>query len=339
MSLEVLEKVKLNLHMFDVPSPVNGTGSSGLSAEAKTYYDKNLLEVARALLVHDQFAQTRDIPKHGGKKIEFRRIAKLKKLLTPLTEGVTPEGQDVSVSTVEAEAKQYGGYVALSDQIETIAIDNMVTEVTDIIGIQAGETLDTISREAMNAGTNVLYAEGQVSSRAELTQEHKLTVKAIQLAVRALKKQSAKKINGSYVGIIHMDTALDLRNDPNWIDVVKYNDAGRIYEGEIGKIEGVRFIETSEAKIFAKAGKAGTDGEKIDVYSTLILGANAYATTKPDGMGLQTIIKPKGSGGTSDPLDQRSTIGWKAMKVTEILTQENMVRIETGSSFSDGVAN
>lgn len=339
MNLEGYEKIKLNLHMFDVPSPVNGTGTGSLSAEMKTYYDKNLLENARPLLVHDQWAQTRDIPKHGGKKIEFRKFARLKKLLTPLTEGVTPEGQEVSVSKIEAEARQYGGYVALSDQIETTAIDNVITEVTDMIGAQAGETLDTISREAMNAGTNVLYAEGQVKSRAELTQDHKLTVKAIQLAVRMLKRQGAKKINGSYVGIINQDTSLDLRNDPAWIDVVKYNDAGLIYEGEIGKIEGVRFVETSEAKIFAKAGKEGSSGEKIDVYSTLILGANAYATTKPEGLGLQTIIKPKGSGGTSDPLDQRSTIGWKSMKVTEILTQENMVRIETGSSFSDGVAN
>lgn len=333
------ETLKLNLQMFDVPSNVNGTGSSGLSDEMKTYYDKNLLENARPLLVHDQWAQTRDIPKHGGKKIEFRRFNKLPKLTTPLTEGVTPEGQNLTVTKIEAEAKQYGGYAALTDQLETTSIDDMIMATTDMIGAQAGETLDTISREAMNAGTNVQYAEGQVDSRANLTQEHKLTVRAVQLAVRTLKKNGARKINGSYVGIINQDTALDLRNDQNWIDVVKYNDAQRVYEGEIGKIEGVRFVETSMAKIFVKAGAERSDGEKIDVYSTLIFGLNAYATTKPEGMGLQTIIKQKGSGGTSDPLDQRSTIGWKAMKVTEILSQEYMVRIETGSTFSDGIAN
>lgn len=326
--------LKLNLRMFDTSVPANTTGTESLSAEMKTFYDKNLLRYTKPHLVHDQFGQTRNIPKNGGKRIEFRRFEQLPKALTPLTEGVTPEGQTMTVTKQEAEVKQYGGFVSLSDQISMTAIDNVVVEATTAIGNQAGSTLDTISREALNAGTNVQYAEGQVSSRSELTAEMKLTVKAIKMAVRALKVQNTAKINGHYVAIIHPDCAYDITEDPRFIEVVKYKNPERIFNGEIGTLEGVRFIETTEAKKFTNAGASG-----IDVYSTLLLGENAYATTKIEGGGLETIVKPLGSGGTADPLNQRSTVGWKAMKVTEILSQQYMVRIETASTYNDHKAN
>lgn len=326
--------LKLNLRMFDTSVPANTTGTGSLSAEMKTFYDKNLLRYTKPHLVHDQFGQTRNIPKNGGKRIEFRRFEQLPKALTPLTEGVTPEGQTMTVTKQEAEVKQYGGFVSLSDQISMTAIDNVVVEATTAIGNQAGSTLDTISREALNAGTNVQYAEGQVSSRSELTAEMKLTVKAIKMAVRALKVQNTAKINGHYVAIIHPDCAYDITLDPRFIEVVKYKNPERIFNGEIGTLEGVRFIETTEAKKFTNAGASG-----IDVYSTLLLGENAYATTKIEGGGLETIVKPLGSGGTADPLNQRSTVGWKAMKVTEILSQQYMVRIETASTYNDHKAN
>lgn len=329
---EMAELMPLNLQLFaDV---TNVTTQDGMSVEMKTFYDRNLLENAEPELVHDQWAQTRDIPKHGGKKIEFRKFSQLPKALTPLTEGVTPDGQEISVTNIEAEVKQFGGYVKVSDILQMTTIDNVVVETTDMIGSQAGRSLDTISREVMNAGTNVQYGEGQVDSRNLLTGDHKLTVKAVKMAVRMLEKQHAKKINGSYIGIIHPDIAFDLTEDDRWIESHKYAKPEELFNGEIGMIAGVRFVKTTEAKIFAKAGANG-----IDVYSTLILGANAYATTKIEGGGLETIIKQLGSAGTADPLNQRATIGWKATKVTEILSQEYMVRVETGSTFSDGVAN
>lgn len=334
MNTNMNAAVKLNLRMFDTSVPANTTETASLAPEMKTFYDKNLLRYTKPHLVHDQFGQTRNIPKNGGKRIEFRRFEQLPKALTPLTEGVTPEGQTMTVTKQEAEVKQYGGFVSLSDQISMTAIDNVVVEATTAIGNQAGSTLDTISREALNAGTNVQYAEGQVSSRSELTAEMKLTVKAIKMAVRTLKVQNTAKINGHYVAIIHPDCAYDITEDPRFIEVVKYKNPERIFEGEIGTLEGVRFIETTEAKKFANAGASG-----IDVYSTLLMGENAYATTKIEGGGLETIVKALGSGGTADPLNQRSTVGWKAMKVTEILSQQYMVRIETASTYNDHKAN
>lgn len=327
------ELLTLNLRLFD-GAPANTTTATGMAVEMKTFYDRTLIENAEPELVHDQWAQTRDIPKNGGKTIEFRKYDQLPKALTPLTEGVTPEGREMKVTKLEATVKQYGGFVALSDLLILTAIDNNIVEASELIGSQAGRTLDTISREVMNAGTNVQYAEGQATSRAEITSDMKLTVKAVKMAVRFLKKQNAKRINGYFYGIINPDCSFDLTEDEKFVEVVKYKTPEKIYNGEIGAIEGVRFVETTEAKIFAGAGASG-----IDVYSTLILAANAYATTKIKGGGLETIIKQLGSAGTADPLDQRATVGWKALKVTEILSQQYMVRIETASTFNDNEAN
>lgn len=327
------ELLTLNLRLFD-GAPENTTTATGMAVEMKTFYDRTLIENAEPELVHDQWAQTRDIPKNGGKTIEFRKYDQLPKALTPLTEGVTPEGQEMKVTKLEATVKQYGGFVALSDLLILTAIDNNIVEASELIGSQAGRTLDTISREVMNAGTNVQYAEGQVTSRAAITSDMKLTVKAVKMAVRFLKKQNAKRINGYFYGIINPDCSFDLTEDEKFVEVVKYKTPEKIYNGEIGAIEGVRFVETTEAKIFTGAGASG-----IDVYSTLILAANAYATTKIKGGGLETIIKQLGSAGTADPLDQRATVGWKALKVTEILSQQYMVRIESASTFNDNEAN
>ncbi len=390
----------------------------GLSAEMQTYYSDYLIDNAEPYLAHDLFAQKHRIPK-GAKTISFRKYDPLPKRMTPIAEGITPDGQNLRVSVVEATVAQYGGYVELTDLLLLSAIDNNLCMATKLLGAQAGRTLDTISREVLAGGTNVQYGENAVDARYLLTGgkeegNHYMTVDCIRRAVRFLKSQNAEKINGSYVAIIHPDVAYDLMNDPNWKYPNQYADPTHIFEGEIGKIEGVRFIESSEAKIFHapdlaedtrtltitgdgilksvisftdsetikpnelvgrwvvignKRGYVGententmtlymdstktmpchvyeTSGETIypgeagaegrDVYATLILGENAYGTTELGHGGLEHIVKQLGSAGTSDPLNQRATVGWKANKVTVRLVEAFMVRIETASTFESG---
>ena len=311
----------------------NVTTDTGLSKEMKTFYSDYLIDMAEPNLVHDQFGQKHPIPKNGGKIIEFRKYDSLPKALTPLTEGVTPNGQKLSMSVITSNVQQYGGYIELSDILLLTAIDNNLVQATKLLGSQAGRTLDTITREVLNGGTNVQYAEGQVTARNSLvggqaSGNHYLTVDAVRRAVRFLKVMNAPKINGSYVGIIHPDVSYDLMSDPKWVNVKTYSDPDGIYEGEIGKIEGVRFVETSEAKVFEGAGASG-----VDVYSTLILGADAYGVTEITGGGLEHIVKQLGSAGTADPLNQRATAGWKATKTAERLVEQYMIRIETASTF------
>lgn len=323
--------IMLNLRMFDTVLNATTSASEGndLSAENKTYYSKYLIDNAEPELVHDQFAQKRNIPKNGGKTIEFRRYSPLPKAMTPLTEGVTPDGQALNVTTITSELKQYGGWVKLTDLLTLTAIDNNILEATKMIGSQAGRTLDSVTREIICGGTNVIYAGGTVTARANVTSDMKLTVKDVFNAARALKTQNAKKFNGSYVGIIHPNVSFDFMMSDDWLDVNKYTNANtKIFEGEIGKIGGVRFVETSEAKVFEGAGAEG-----VDVYATLVIGENAYATTSVEGAGLEHIVKQLGSAGTSDPINQVATVGWKALKTAEILSQEFMVRVESGASY------
>lgn len=324
-----MKEIKYNLQLF-AELNTNVTTSPGLSDEMKTYYSDYLIDNALPELVHDQFAQKHPIPKNGGKTIEFRKFVPFDKATKALTEGITPDGGTLTVTKLEATVAQYGFYVTLSDILQLTSIDNTLVETTKLLGSQAGMTLDTITREVLAGGTNVVYAGGK-EARAALDESCKLTVDDIYKAARFLKAQNAPKIDGSYVAIIHPDVAYDLMRNEEWIEAHKYAATSELFEGEIGKIAGVRFVETTEAKIFADGGKEGRD-----VYSTLVLGANAYGVTEIEGGGLRHIVKQLGSGGTSDPLDQRSTAGWKAIKVAERLVENYMTRIESCSTFESG---
>ena len=319
--------IKINLQLF-AEMNTNTTLDSGLSVENKTFYDMTLIDEAQANLVHDQFAQKRPIPKNGGKKIEFRKFDSLPKATQPLTEGVTPNGKKLSVTAIEAEVAQYGDYIVQSDVLELTSIDNTIVEATKILGRQAGLTLDTITRNVLQGGTTVFYAPKSdgttVESRKNLDATCKLTVDVVNRVVAFLKKVNAPKINGDYVAIIHPLVAYDLMSDERWIDAHKYAQPDNIYHGALGKIGGVRFIESSEAKIYENG-----------VFGCLFLADGAYGVTEITGGGLETIIKQKGSAGTADPLDQRSSIGWKAMKTAEILVEPYMVRVECKSALSD----
>jgi N4-gp56 family major capsid protein len=406
---------KLNLHLF--AANTNVTTDAGLSDEMKTFYSDYLIDLAEPYLVHDQFGQKHPIPKNGGKSIEFRKYSPLAKALTPLTEGVTPDGNKLNMGVITATVAQYGDYIVLSDVLLLTAIDNNLVQATELLASQAGRTLDTITREVLQGGTNVMYAQGGVSRAAlaytNATTNNNVTFDDIRKCVRALKVQNTPKIKGSYVAIVHPDVAYDIMSDSRWVNVKTYSDPEGIYEGEIGKIEGVRFVETTEAKIFhaadltadsrtlsvkttssssttlavkekitaadatalagrqftvdgvaytiasATAGAAGSASLTLsasasltqnkvlypagagangrDVYGTLILGENAYGVTEVSGGGLQHIVKQLGYG--DDPLNQRASCGWKAIKVAERLVEEYMIRLESTSSFDDAPEN
>lgn len=322
----------------------NTTGND-LSDEMKTYYSDHLIDLAEPELIHDQFADKYPIPRRGGKTIEFRKFTPLGKALTALTEGVTPDGQKLDVDTITATVSQYGGYVETSDVLDLTAIDPIVVQATQMIASQAGRTLDTITREVLAGGTNVIYAPAgstAVTSRAGIKATSKITLDLLRKAALVLKRQNAPKIDGSYVAIVHPDIAHDIMSLDGWIDVHKYATPENIYNGELGKIAGIRFIENTEAKIWKAAGaaKSDTDTTKENVYGTLVMGAHAYAVTEVTGGGLQHIVKQLGSSGTADPLNQRATVGWKAIKTAEILVDQYIVRIESAASEGDtAIAN
>lgn len=418
---------KITLNFFAAGDVLNTTGgtlengsitnSDALSPEMKTFYDKTLITLAGANLVHEQFGQKRPIPKNGGKTIEFRKFSKLPKAMKAITEGVTPSGNKLNVSSVSCTVDQYGDYVEQTDMLELTAVDNTIVEATKELAAQAGLTLDTVVRNEIVGGTNVMYVptlddkdrEQEVTSRADITADCKMRVKDVFKAAAELKAVNAPKINGSYVAIIHPYVAYDLMQDAaeQWIGIQKYADPDKILRGEIGTLGGVRFVESTEAKVYGPAeiadgfsrftvktavsssttsvavnepltaktfstpvpvyvdgaentvtaisvsggtatitlgtavaslsagavicGRgAGKDGSAV--FCTLFIGENAYGVTDVEGGGLEHIVKQRGYG--NDPLNQRSSVGWKATKVAKRLVEEYLIRVESGSEFS-----
>lgn len=306
----------------------NVTTSAGMSPELKIFYDKQLIENAKPNLIYYQFAQKRPIPKNGGQTINFRRFTSLPAATTPLTEGVTPDGRTVTVTEKTAAVRQYGDYITTSDFLELTAPDKIVTENNKLLGDQAGLTLDELTARTLWSSTNVqMTGTGSGGS----TGYEPLTFADVRKAVATLKSFNVKKIDGAYVAIVHPKVAHDLMSDPAWEAVNTYNPE-HIYEGEIGKLYGVRFVETT----------VGTYGDTSEVYGpyqnrffTYVLGDNAYGVTEVEGGGLRMIAKSKGSAGTADPLDQRSTQGWKASHVACLLADEAMVKIVSSSSIQE----
>ena len=399
--------MELNYQMF---ADVNTQTTGALSAEMKTYYGMELLENAKPQLVHNQFAATKGLPVGGGKTVEWRKFGAFDKALTPLTEGVTPDGSGISVSYITKELAQYGDYTTVSDMLDLTAIDDVVLEITDRHGANMGLTLDTVTRNEIQQGNQVIYApkigtdgaKTEVTSRAELDSSCKMTSELVAKAATQLKKMNAPTFDGKYVCIIHPSVAFDLRQDEAWIAAHQYAAATELFSGEIGELHGVRFVETTEAKIYRGAdlaqnartltvsgavsgntevsftggtvaadalagryvliggkrvkvasntaaklvleeavtaadktviypGEGGKDG--CAVYGCLFLGKGAYGVVDLSE-GTEVIVKPRGSSRTADPLDQRSSVGWKGVHAAAILYDEYMVRVECGSSYS-----
>ena len=313
------------------------TQEQDLSAEMKTFYDRNLIRLAEPELVHDQFGQKRPIPKGNGKTIEFRKFNALPAVPSDrtLVEGITPTGQNYGVTAITATVVQYGGYITITDMLNLTAYDNQMQEIMKVLAAQAGQVSDKVTRDILAAGTNVMYADhggDGNDERSDLDVDDILTIEDIKKAVRLLKRVNAKTIQGNYVAIVHPDVVYDLMNDSEWIDANQYAGSQAIFNGEVGKMYGVRFVESTMAKIWKPS--------SLPIYGTLVIAENAYGVTSLEGGGIETIVKQLGSGGTADPLNQRSTAGWKLNKTAVILEQSYMVRIESAASFgSSAVAN
>lgn len=298
---------------------------AGLAPSMQTYYDKKLLARLLPSFVHTQFGQKRPIPKNNGKTVDFRKMSGLSAATTPLTEGVTPGGNAITMTNITASIAQYGDFVEYSDLVDMTAIDPVLDELADVLGEQAANTLDQIVRDILVAGTSVQYAAGRVS-RITVAAGDNMTVAEIRKAVRTLKRNNAKPLEGGdFVAIVEPGATFDLQSDTKWEAASQYAGSKQIFSGEIGRLYGVRFVETTNAKKFAGAGASA-----VDVYATIILGKDAYGLIDvAGGSNVQNIVKPLGSSGTSDALNQRGSSGWKVSAFTaKIIDQLSIVRIE-----------
>ena len=368
--------------------------STGLN---KQYFDRQLLEGAKTRFVFTKYGQKRTVPLNNGKRVEFRRwnLFDIDDKMCALEEGRTPDGQSLSQSSVEAGLTQYGAYVEISDLLEDTAYDKVLSDSAELLGEQIGTVMEWVTRDAISSGNNVQRVGGK-SSRSEIAATDTLTVNEVRKAVRTLKKAKARPFTMDgrrphYVCICSPDAVYDLQNDSLWQDVSKYSNAESIYTGEIGRLFGVVFVESTEAKVIhqaaeisdAAAAYMGREGARInigdneytvksvdkannmitltaavttaiaadtvvyskeagalasdktaaDVHMTLIFGKDAYGVIDLENGAMESIVKPRGSAGADDPLNQRSTVGAKVTGFAAVILNDLwIVRIEHGVS-------
>ena len=340
-----------DLQLFAAGSVVNATtsyvnsdtgttdafsGVNTLSPTMKTFYDTELLENARPELIFTQFGKRQPLPANKGRTVEWRKWNTLPNA-PELQEGVVPSGEKMGMTTLTASLKQYGMFVAITDLLDLHAVDNVLLGASEELGASSGETKDILVRNELQTATNVMYCDSVDASGKKTTpsnyagmnaDNNRLTPDMVNKAVTWLKKCKAPKINGKYVAIIHPSVAYDLRSSDEWIEAHKYAATTEIFNGEIGELHGVRFVETTNAKVTEQTLSGGSGM----VYTSIFLGKDAYGIIDPDGGSMQMIVKDKSEVG--GPLEQYSTAGYKFEDCTKILYPERIIRVESCSAFS-----
>ena len=303
----------------------NMTASTGLTPGMQTYYNRELLRTFEPELVHLQFGDEHRMPENSGLVMNMRKIIPLEANTNTLSEGEPGESVMLTETEVTVKLEQYGEYARCTDKLDLSHLDMNILRKTKLFGDAGARSIDAVVREELATCTNVIYAGGK-TSRSALTSADKLTTKELRKAVRKLKKAHAQTFGGYYIAIVGPDTFYDLQDDETFVAVSRYQDKEAVYTGEIGRLFGCRIVETTEAKVFEGAGSSGAD-----VASVIVLGQHAYGVTSFKGAKPRTIVKPAGSAGTADPLDQISTVGWKMDGFgVKLLQPEFAVRIECG---------
>lgn len=319
------------------------SGVNTLAPELKTFYDTELLENARIEMIYAQFAKKQSLPANNGMTVEWRKWNNFAKA-GELTEGVIPTGQKFGVTNLTGSIKQYGTYTAITDKLELRAYDDVILGATEEMGASAAETQETLIRDGLLVGTNVMYCDNVSSAGvptaatscatmgASSTNGYAyLTDKMVNRAVTTMKKNRVPTINGKYVAVIHPSVAEDLRNSTGWIEAHKYAQPGEIFNGEIGELHGCRFIENVFAPVLTASGYQNKDGGAT--YATYFFGKDAFGIIDPAGGALQMIVHDKSEAG--GPLDQFSTIGYKfETNGATILYPERVLRVMSTSSYA-----
>lgn len=359
----------INLQLFaDAGTVVNATGNyvnaydgtttafSGantLSGELKTFYDTELLENARVELVYAQFAKKQPLPRGRGKTVEWRKwntFARAGKL----TEGVIPTGQKFGMSVKTASIDQYGTFAAVSDQLELHAYDDVILGATEEMGAPLAETQEVLIRDALLTNTNVLYCDnvtedgtfvstptscatmaagGTTGSSDSATPNGwaKLTPDMVAKAVTKMKKDRVPMIHGKYAMVIHPSVAYDLRKSKDWVEAHKYAATTELFNGEIGELHGMRFIEDVFAPVLT--GNNYKNKANGATYACYAFGKDSFGIIDPDGGGAEMIVHDKSEIG--GPLNQFSTIGYKfETNGATMLYPERMLRVMAVSSYS-----
>lgn len=300
--------------------------TSTLTQEMSTYYEKVFLERAEYEYIFNQGAQMRSMPANEGKTVNFTRHTPLATATTALTEGSNPAEVALTATTVSATLAEYGTTVKISRFLDLTSIDKNNKEKIEVVGQNMGETLDEITRNELFTGATVQLAGGK-SALTDVAATDVLNVAEIRKAVRTLKKNKARRYQdpvAPWMGKVGPDTSYDLTNDTTFINADIYdNGAEKLYNGELGKILGVRLLESPNQY---------SESSTTTVYSNFIHGADAFGCIDLVGDKPQMYIIPHTKIDSGNPAGRFSLVSWAASYVCKTLNASWIINVKTGAT-------
>lgn len=307
----------------------NLTTTGGLSAKMAIYYSKRGLSRLRENLVIHQFGEKKELPKNNGKQVNwFRRVDSAADTST-LSEGTVPSPITLSANQITAQLAQYGNFTQTSDLLEMTSIDNEIEAAVDVLSFKAARTLDTLDRNVLDGGTTIAYGNGKTALSATAAGDV-LNGAEVRKGVRALRAANAIPFSGGYFAwVLHPNNSYDLMGDTangGWVNANTYVDTTGIQNGEIGRLFGAKFYETTNVS----STTTGTSGS-ANVYSTHLLSQGAFGTVEFDGSYSIYVKKPSDQD-TSNPLNQYSTVGYKMTYAVKMLDDARQVTYKVGSA-------
>lgn len=327
------------------------TKSTDVAPVVSEYFSRDLLRRAQPKYVHPKMAQRRPLKQRNGNTMTFRKINRLSAATVPLVEGVSPQGKQLSNTDVSVSLVQHGDYVTLTDLIQAYVEHPILNDAQKVLAEQVADTVDQLARDKHVAGTNVLYGGGVASRTDIVTTTEKVTTALLDRAIRFLNNKNASRfteiikpgVNIATVGIrpafwavVHPDVLFTLETLSGWKSVTEYASLGGVMEAEVGAYKDIRFLCTTNAKVWAGGGGTASGDVKstssnADVYAILVYAQDAVGFVPLDGMSLESIIHPIGQAGASDPLNQVGTSGWKRVGAEVVLQDDFLLRLEVAA--------
>lgn len=305
------------------------TTTAQVPPEVRTYFDRLLLTLARPYYIYDMFAQKRTIPLNSGDQMVFRRYSTLSAATVPITDGTTPPGDALSVTDFSTQIKWYGNFVVITDQVQFTVQDRVLNESTRVLSLQLGLTIDTLIRNMMVATASSILASNGINGGTPT----EITTIDIKTAVRALRLGNARlmtkpipgenrfatsPVRSSYWGFMDVSIQNDLEACADFLSAANYPNPLDALEAEWGSTNNVRWLLSTNGYSTTAA---------IPVWSNIILGQEAYGVVKLGSKEAEFIVKPLGSSGTNDPLNQRGSVGYKYPFATRLLNDNWITRL------------
>lgn len=299
-----------------------------LSALMQTFYDRLFVDTAKHTLIFEQGAQMRPLPNGEGKIANFLRYTPMAIITAQIAESSNPTAVDLSSTNVSTTVSEFGSYTKISKLLKLTAVDSKMKGAVEIMGQNAGESRDQLIRDKGLVGGGTTQLANSSAALTDVGTTDTLTAAEIRKAVRTLKANKAQRYSdGYFLGKVSPYDSYDLMGDSTWVNAHTYKDGEELYRGELGKLHGVRFIESTNWKETANGGTSNAD-----IIHSFVHGKNAFGVTDLEGDEKKVYVKTPGSHSTDNPVDRFYTVGWAMSTAAVPLVSDWIIEIKAGAT-------